>query len=58
MQDEERSIWFTKLLYAELAINTIDNVSIGHRVFMSVHGSEAKLHTDLDLGTSSDILSK
>ena len=53
--DEEHSTWFTNLPCIELAINITVNVSTGFTPFIFMHGPEARLPTDLALGTSDDV---
>ena len=55
--DEEYSIWFKKLPYSGLVINTTVNVSTGRMPFMLMHRAKAKLPIELAVGTSSNTLS-
>ena len=51
----EHSTWFTQLLYVELAINAIIDVSIYQMCFMLLHRSEARMPIDFAFGTYGDI---
>ena len=56
--DIQHSIWFTIMLYIDMAINTTINVRTGRMPFMLVYRVETKMPIDLDISTSSDIISQ